>query len=49
MHEAAKIIGIGPEFIRRRIKVGEIKAVSIGDKQMINIIEISRILSEGVK
>lgn len=48
LKEAAQVLGIGQEFIRRRVKRGKIKAVSLGDKQAINVIELARILSEGV-
>lgn len=48
LNEAAEILGIGQEFLRRRIKSGKIRSVSLGDKPAINIIELARILSEGV-
>ncbi len=46
--EVAKILGVGSEFIRRRIKVGKIKAIYLGDKPFLNIVEIARISIEGV-
>ena len=46
--EAAKILGVGSEFIRRRIKIGKIKAIYLGDKPFINIVELARIIIEGV-
>ena len=46
--EAAQILSIGSEFIRRRIKIGKIKAVYLGDKPFINIVELARISIEGV-
>ena len=48
IREAAKILGVGEEFIRRRIKSGKIKAAYLGDKPIINIVEIARIITEGV-
>lgn len=46
--EAAEVLGVGAEFIRRRIKSGRIKATYLGDKPFINIAELARISTEGV-
>ena len=46
--EAADVLGVGDEFIRRRIKSGKIKATYLGDKPLINIVELARIITEGV-
>ena len=46
--EAAGILCVGEEFIRRRIKSGVIKATYLGDKPFINIVELARIITEGV-
>jgi len=46
--EAAAKLGVGEEFIRRRIKTGTIKATYLGDKPLINIVELARIITEGV-
>ena len=46
--EAADILGVGEEFIRRRAKTGKIKATYLGDKPFINIVELARISTEGV-
>ncbi len=46
--EVAEKLGVGEEFIRRRIKSGEIKATYLGDKPIINIVELARIITEGV-
>jgi len=46
--EASEKLGVGEEFIRRRIKSGKIKATYLGDKPIINIVELARIITEGV-
>lgn len=48
INEVADILGVGDEFIRRRVKSGKIKAAYLGDKPFINIIELARISTEGV-
>ena len=48
LDEAAKQLTVGNEFIRRRIKAGKIKATYLGDKPLINIVELARIITEGV-
>jgi excisionase family DNA binding protein len=48
LNEAAEQLTVGDEFIRRRIKSGKIKATYLGDKPLINIIELARIITEGV-
>jgi excisionase family DNA binding protein len=48
LKEAAEKIGVGEEFIRRRIKSGKIKATYLGDKPFINIVELARIITKGV-
>ena len=48
IQEATKILGVGEEFIRRRIKAGKIKSTYLGDKPFINIVELAHIITEGV-
>ncbi len=48
LKEAAAKLGVGEEFIRRRIKSSKIKATYLGDKPIINIVELARIITEGV-
>ena len=48
LNEAAHLLNVGNEFIRRRIKSGKIKATYLGDKPFISIVEIARIITEGV-
>lgn len=49
MKEVAMKLNVGEEFIRRRIKNGKINATYFGDKPMIHITELARILTEGIK
>ena len=46
--EVAGKLGVGEEFIRRRIKSSKIKATYLGDKPFINIVELAQIITEGV-
>jgi len=48
LDETALQLTVGVEFVRRRIKSGKIKATYLGDKPLINIIELARIITEGV-
>jgi excisionase family DNA binding protein len=48
LKEVAKQLTVGEEFIRRRIKNGKIVVTYIGDKPLINITELARIITEGV-
>jgi excisionase family DNA binding protein len=48
LKEAAKQLTVGEEFLRRRIKSGKIKVTYLGDKPLINIVELARIITEGV-
>ena len=48
LHETAEQLNVSEEFIRRRIKSGKIKATYLGDKPLINIVELARIITEGV-
>lgn len=48
LDETAEQLTVGVEFVRRRIKSGKIKATYLGDKPLINIIELARIIVEGV-
>ena len=48
MKEAAALLNVGEEFIRRRIKNNKIKIIYFGDKPMIHILELARILAEGI-
>jgi excisionase family DNA binding protein len=46
--ETAAQLNVSEEFIRRRIKSNHIKATYFGDKPMITIVELARILTQGV-
>lgn len=48
LNEAAEQLTVGDEFIRRRIKSGKINATYLGDKPLISIVELARIITEGV-
>lgn len=48
LYETSEQLTVGVEFVRRRIKSGQIKATYIGDKPLINIVELARIITEGV-
>ena len=41
-------MNVGEEFLRRRVKSGIIKTIYMGDKPMIQITELAKILSEGI-
>jgi len=47
--QASQTLGISEEFLRRRIAAGKIKTINFGDKKMITIFEIARILNTGVE
>ncbi len=46
--EAATIIGMSADFIRDHINDGNIMAVNMGSQKRITIIELARILEQGV-
>lgn len=46
--ETAKIINLSYDFVREKVKCGLINSVSYGDRTMISVFEIARILTEGV-
>ena len=46
--QAAEILNLSPEFIRRRITVGTINSVKFGDKPMISIFELAKLLIGGI-
>lgn len=47
--QAAQALGVSAEFLRRRIAAGKIKTIYFGDKPMISIMEMARLINEGVK
>ena len=49
LDEVGKHMKVGQEFLRRRIKCGIIKVTYFGDKPMVNITELARILTQGIK
>jgi excisionase family DNA binding protein len=46
--ETAKILSLSYDFIRENIKKGTIKAVKYGDRLMIGISELTRLITDGV-
>ena len=46
--EASKLMMVGEEFVRRRIRSGKINATYLGDKPSISLTELARIITEGV-
>ena len=48
LKEAAGLLNVGEEFIRRRMKSGAIIATYFGDKPMIHITELTRISLKGI-
>lgn len=47
--ETALQLNVGTEFIRRREKAARIKVIYFGDKPMIHISELARLLTKGIK
>lgn len=46
--ETAAQLNVSEEFIRRRIKSTHINATYFGDKPMITIVELARIITQGI-
>jgi hypothetical protein len=46
--ESAVALSVSPEFIRKRISDGSIKSVNLGDRKMISINELAKIIYKGV-
>ena len=46
--ETAHIVNVSYDFIREHIKDGAIKAVKYGDRLMVGISELTRLLTDGV-
>lgn len=49
MTESAKILNLSYDFVRENIYKGSINASKFGDKYMINLFELARLLKEGVQ
>jgi excisionase family DNA binding protein len=47
--EVAAQLSVSREFIRTRTKSGKIKVIQYGDKPMIHISELARILTKGIE
>ena len=48
MKEAASALNVSQEFIRKKISQGLIRAVTLGDRKLISVNEIARLIHEGV-
>ena len=48
INEAASVLNVSYDFVREHIISGSIKATKFGDRWMINLFELIRILTEGV-
>lgn len=46
--ESALALSVSPEFIRKKISDGSIKSVNLGDRKMISINELAKIIYKGV-
>ncbi len=46
--EAARELGVSPYSVRRLIKAGHIRSVTIGARRLIPVVEIERVCREGV-
>jgi hypothetical protein len=49
LKEASSLINVSSEFLRRRVKSGMIRVMYFGDKPMIHICELARLLTEGIQ
>ena len=47
--EVAKILNLSYDFVREKIASGSIAAAKFGDRYMVNVFELERILERGVK
>jgi excisionase family DNA binding protein len=48
LKDVAKYLGVGVEFVRRRIKNKKIRVTYFGDKPKVHIAELARIITEGI-
>ena len=46
--ETSRILGISYEFVRSKVKAGQIQVKSFGSRKLIHISEVSRLISEGL-
>lgn len=48
LKEAAYALNVSVEFLRKKVSLGQINIVSLGDRKMISINELTRIITEGI-
>jgi hypothetical protein len=46
--DASLLLGISEEFLRKRLVNGNIKSVRFGDRQMISVFELAKLITKGV-
>jgi len=46
--EAAKILSVSYQYINKNCKEGNIRTVKFGDRQLININELAKLINEGI-
>jgi len=48
IQDAANALSVSSEFIRKKISDGQIQSVALGDRKMISINELARIIYKGI-
>lgn len=48
IQEASRILNLSDDFVGARVRSGDIQAVKLGDRPMINKITLAQIITEGV-
>lgn len=46
--ECSEILNLSYEFVRRQVQYKKIASINFGDKKMISILELARIITKGV-
>lgn len=46
--DCAEILNLSYEFVRRQVQHNKISSINYGDKKMISILELARIITKGV-
>jgi excisionase family DNA binding protein len=49
IREAAEVLNLSYDFLREKISCGSVAAIKFGDRYMITVFELGRILAQGVK
>ena len=48
MKETAKLLGVSYEYIRQKVCSGEVQIKSFGDRKLLHINEVTRLIKEGI-